>query len=317
MPTTPRLSLRAMRAFACVVEQGSISGAAGVLNIAPSAIAAAVDQVEAEIGATLLLRSRARGVASTPEAVTLAARFRALLEECDAVIEAGRAVSRGLSGTLRIGYYAPVAPAFLPRLLGPMMRAHPDLRLDLSAEDNDSAQDRLLAGRLDVILFAGHDLRPGVETRPLLDLAPYVLAPEGHPITAAAPARLADVARHPIVQLDLPLARPFLDDLFAARGLAPDIVARANSTEMVRSLVGAGIGLSVLAMRPLTDQSYGGDPLVAAPLEPGLPGFQLMSGRVADRPRRAVVEFESALAAWMDGPAAKQLTVRPPTTARR
>nr|WP_309502071.1 LysR substrate-binding domain-containing protein [uncultured Roseovarius sp.] len=309
MPRTPNLSLKAMRAFARVVEHGSISGAAAELNTAASAVAAAVDQVEAEMGATLLIRTRARGIAATPEAVTLAARFRALLDDYRAVMEDGRAVSSGLQGTLRIGYYAPVAPAFLPRILAPMMRAHPDLQLVLSAENNDSAQERLLAGKLDIILFAGQDLRHNIQTQLLLDLPPYVLAPAGHAITATSPVRLKDVARHPIIQLDLPLARPFLEGLFAGRGLTPNIVARADSTEMVRGLVGAGVGLTILAMRPFTDISYGGDTLCALPLEPGLPGFQLLSGWVADRPRRPVTAFQEALHDWMRGPEARRLTI--------
>lgn len=202
-----------------------------------------------------------------------------------------------------------MAPAFLPRILAPLMQAHPDLRLELSEEDNLSAQDRLLAGARDVILFAGQDLRRGVRTRHLLDLPPYVLAPEGHEIAQMDHVPLAELAQHPLVQLDRPLARPYVDGLFAARGLGPRIVARADSTEMVRSLVGAGAGLSVLAMRPLTGVSYGGDTLCARPLEPGLPHLQLLSGWAAQRPRRLITAFLDALGAWMDTPAARALIV--------
>ena len=42
-----RVSLRAMAAFAATVEDGSIAAAGRRLNIAASAVAAAVDQVEA------------------------------------------------------------------------------------------------------------------------------------------------------------------------------------------------------------------------------------------------------------------------------
>ncbi|WP_370267482.1 LysR family transcriptional regulator, partial [Nioella sp.] len=77
MTDPPRLSLRAMAAFAATVEQGSIAGAARALNIAASAVAASVDQVEAEVGAALLVRTRAKGIAPTEEGRMLAARFRA------------------------------------------------------------------------------------------------------------------------------------------------------------------------------------------------------------------------------------------------
>lgn len=308
MPSDLRLSLKALRAFAAVVEHGSIAGAAQALNTAASAVAASVDQVEAEFGAALLIRTRSRGIAPTADGVAMAARFRALLDSYAEVMEDGHAIGQSLTGTLRLGYYAPVAPAFLPRILHPMMQANPGLRLDLREHDNDSAQEALLNGRLDVILFGGHDLRAGIETRLLLDMPPYVLAPEGHEVTASAPIPLAEVARHPLILPDKPLARPYFDQLFAAQGLTPEIVAAADSIEMVRSLVGAGLGLTVLSMRPLTPLSYGGDRLAAVPLESGLPGLQLRSGRAAGRPRRLVTAFLDALHGWVDSGAGQALT---------
>lgn len=309
MSTPPRLSLKTLRAFVTTVEQGSISGAAAELNVAASAVAAALDQVEAELKATLLVRTRSRGIAATAEGREMADRFRVVLETYEASLDAGRALTQGLSGTLRIGYYAPVAPAFLPAILGPMMAAHPGLELNLHEHDNDSAQEALLAGHLDMILFAGQDLRPGIVTRLLLDLPPYVLAAESHEIVTAAPVRLRDVARYPLIQLDRPLARPYVDRLFREAGLRPKIAARADSTEMVRSLVGAGVGLAILSMRPLATRSYGGDPLCCLPLAGELPGLQLLAGHAARRPRRLVAAFLDRLDAFMRSDKARALIV--------
>lgn len=309
-----RLSLRALRAFVATVEHGSITAAARALNIAASAVAAALDQVEAEFGADLLIRSRARGIVPTQEGRDMAARFRTLLEEYSTVMDQGRALAQTLTGRLRIGYYAPIAPAFLPTILCPMMQNNPDLQIELFAHDNDSAQEELLAGQLDAILFAGQDLRPGIETQVLIDLPPYVLAPAGHDITQSGPATLARVAQFPLVQLDRPLARPYVNRLFRHKGLTPRIAARADSTEMVRSLVGAGVGLAVLSMRPLTSQSYGGDALITQPLESGLPGIQLLSGHIPGRPRKPVSAFLETLNDWMKSASAQALICLPDQT---
>ncbi|MFV1878166.1 LysR substrate-binding domain-containing protein [Nioella sp.] len=308
MPPSPRLSLRAMAAFAATVEQGSIAGAARHLNIAASAVAAAVDQVEAEVGAALLVRTRAKGIAPTEEGRVLAARFRALLEDCDSVLEDARAGAATLSGHLRIGYYAPVAPAFLPGLLIPLQRANPGLEITLTDCSADEAQAALLAGRLDLILFAAAPARAGIVTRTLLDLPPYVLAPLGHPITRGG-ATLADVAAHPLVLLDRPVAEPYVTALFRDRGLLPNIAARANTTEMVRSLVGAGAGLAVLNMRPRTDRSYAGDGVSSVPLADTLPPITLLLGRAEGRPKRAVAVVRDLLLAWAEGPKARELIV--------
>ncbi|MGI3183525.1 LysR substrate-binding domain-containing protein [Nioella aestuarii] len=305
---SPRVSLRAMAAFAATVEDGSIAAAARRLNIAASAVAAAVDQVEAEVGASLLVRTRAKGIAPTGEGRVLAARFRTLLEDCDNVLEDARAGAATLSGHLRIGYYAPVAPAFLPALLIPLQQANPGLEITLVDCSADEAQEALLAGRLDLILFAAAPVRAGIVARKMLDLPPYVLAPLGHPITRDG-ATLEDVAAHPVILLDRPVAEPYVSALFRDRGLAPRIVARANTTEMVRSLVGAGAGLAVLNMRPRTDRSYGGEGLASVPLSGELPPITLLVGRADGRPKRAVAVVQDLLLGWASGPKARDLIV--------
>ncbi len=309
MPTSPRLSLKTLRAFVTTVEEGSITGAAARLNIAPSAIASALDQVEAELGAALMVRTRSRGIATKAEGVEIADRFRAVLEEYDTALDAGRALSQSLTGTLRLGYYAPVAPAFLPAVLGPMMTQNQGLVLELHEHDNDSAQDALLSGRLDVALFAGRDVRRGITRQHLLDLPPYILAPEGHDITRHSCAALAQIAQHPLIQLDRPLARPYVDQMFQAAGLSPNITARANSTEMVRSLVGAGAGLAVLAMRPLTAQSYGGDPVCCVPISDKIAPLRLLAGHATRHPRKLVTAFLERLDLYMRSEKAAALTV--------
>lgn len=304
-----RLSLRALRAFATVVEHGSISAAANSLHTAPSAVAALVAQVETEMGADLLVRTRARGVAATAEGRALAARFRRLLEDYSGILEDGRDMARGLSGTLRVGYYAPVAPAFLPPILGPLMQANPDLRLDLQEHDNNSVQDALLSGRLDAIIFAADDIRAGITTTPLLSLPPYALLPKDHPLAAKKRVALTQLVQYPLIKLNRPISRPYVDALLSERSLTPTTAADVDSTEMVRSLVGAGLGVAILSMRPVTAQSYAGDLLVMRPLDPGLPCLELRSGHVAGHPRRLARAFLDALHTWMHSDAARAVTM--------
>lgn len=56
------ISLKAMEYFTTALRHGSISKAATELNIAVSAIGAAIDQVEAAFDLTLTIRQRSRGI---------------------------------------------------------------------------------------------------------------------------------------------------------------------------------------------------------------------------------------------------------------
>lgn len=298
MASYPNLSIRAIRAFVTVVEQGSIAGAARELRVASSALAALIDQVEAEIGTKLLVRTRARGVAPTQQALTLAAQFRSLLDDLARVVSQSQSWAGELSGELTLAYYAPIAPAFLPQLFAPMMAENPSFRLSFQEGDNQAVQSALLSGAADLILFTGQDLQAGIETRPLLDLPPYALLPETHPLANRPTLQLSEIEREPLVQLDLPVARPYLRELFASHNLAPEIVARADSVEMVRSLVGAGIGVAVLNMRPKTTLSYAGQGLVTVPVAGDLPPLTLQVGYLAQRSRFAVERVIEAMLEW-------------------
>ncbi|WP_263828385.1 LysR family transcriptional regulator [Ruegeria aquimaris] len=304
-----RLSLRLLRAFMVAVDSGSITGAATELNVAPSAVAAAIDRVEDEFGAALVVRARARGITATPAGRALAARIRPLIEDYSSVMKEGYTLGQGLQGILHIGYYAPVAPAFLPRILQEMANDNPDLRFNLQECDNITAQTGLLNGTLDVALFAGDEVLAGVETRPLLDLPPYVLAPQGHAICQLERPGISDLKDSPLVLLDLPVAGAYVRGLLRTAGIVPQIVATASSVEMVRSLVGAGVGLAVLNMRPRTSVSYGGDPLVAVPLAAGT-ALHLVSGRAEGAPRRIVQAFQDRLHSWFGLAEAQDLITR-------
>lgn len=304
-----RLSLRLLRAYAVTVDCGSITGAAEVLNVAPSAVASAVDRVEAEFGATLLVRARARGITATPAGRALAAQIKPLIEAYSDVMQQGYALNQGLRGTLHIGYYAPVAPAFLPHILQKLSNDSPELNFNLQECDNITAQSGLLDGTLDVAIFAGDELLAGVETRPLMDLPPYVLASEGLELSTRSELRLRDLHSAPLVLLDLPVAGAYVRRLLRAAGVTPPIAATCTSVEMVRSLVGAGAGVAVLNMRPRTEQSYGGDMVQALPLTDG-ESLHLVTGRAAGTPRRLVQVFQDQLHEWFAGPEARALITR-------
>lgn len=214
-----------------------------------------------------------------------------------------------LTGAFNIGYYTPVAPAFLPQLLAPVLAANPALDISLFEYDNEAVQHALLAGKLDLILFAGMDVLAGIDTTRLLDLPPYVLLAKDDPLSERRTLKIADIADRSIVQLDLPFARPYLRSLFEAQGATLRTAARANNTEMVRSLVGAGVGIAVLNMKPQIDISYGGKQLVAIPLSCSAPNICLQIGVLKGRPRKAVNELMELLMRWSQNEGVQKVVV--------
>lgn len=286
------ISLKAMEYFTTALRQGSISKAAAELNIAASAIGGAIDQVEAAFDLTLTIRQRSRGITANASGRQVAQKFERLLEDYAAVLAKGADLKQALSGTLRVGYYAPIAPAFLPQILASFIPDGHDITLHLDECDNDSAQDGLLNGTYDVVLFVSEDVRPAIDFDVLIEAPAYCLVPAGHSFAKQASVTVAQIASQPLVVLNRPVAAAYYQSLFDANDIT--VAAYANSTEMVRSLVGAEHGCAVLNMQPLTAQSYSGSTLVGVPISDPLPPLTLSIGYDKTRPRRLVQDFVDA-----------------------
>ena len=288
------LTLKAMNYFTTALRHGNIAKAAAELNIAASAISTAIDQVEAEFDLTLVSRQRARGIQANASGRDVAQKCERLLDEYRSMLVEGADLKQSLSGTLRIGYYAPIAPAFLPQILDTFVPNGSDVVFELEECDNDQAQNGLIDGTYDVIVFVAQDVRPSVTYDTLIAAPPYCLLPSNHALAHQATISMAQISCEPLVVLNRPMAASYYEGLFEPGMRQAPIVAYANSTEMVRSLVAAGRGLAILNMRPLTSETYGGAQVVERPISDALPPLTLAIGYSKSRPRRLVLDFAQA-----------------------
>lgn len=312
-----RLSIKAMHYFLTAVDHRSIVQAAQAMNVVPSAIASAIDAVESEFGLKLVQRFPARGIQPTASGIVIAQKIRRLIEEYDDLMVGGNELKDALSGKLSIGYYAPMAPAFLPTILAPMIREHPGIRLQCMECNNESAQLGLLEGTFDIILFVADNAQLGICCETLIEAPPYLLLPRSHPLARRRSVRFSELAALDLVLLDLPFTTGYLRGLFDGHELEPQIVATASSTEMVRNLVGAGVGCSILNMRPLCDQTYSAEGVVEVPIRPPIESLRLALGYLDGNPRRLVSAVTRSFLDYFSAPAARQLIVPNTQPSRR
>lgn len=286
-----RVSIKALHYFLTAVDRESITRAAEELHIVPSAVSAAIDTVEREFVLKLVTRYPSKGIRPTATGHILMGKIRHLLEEYENLMVEGSDLRTALTGTLRVGYYAPVAPTFMPNIIAPLVYNNPDVSLKFTECNNETAQTGLLNGDFDAILFVADNVKPGVTYDTLMDLPPYVLIGHDHPLAGRKTLRLSDLADHRFVLLDQPVASEYYRMILEEAGIDPHVVVAATSTEMVRSIVGSGVGYSILNMRPRIDTSYAGDQLVTIPLVPTPKPLRFVLGHLKENPRRLVHAF--------------------------
>ena len=289
-----RVSIKALNQFLHAAELGSIAKAAAELHVVPSAISNAIDLVEREFELQLVQRYPAKGIRPTAAGLAMMRKIRHLVEEYDTLFLEGAELRTALSGNMTIGYYAPVAPAFMPAIVAPLVRDHPGIRVSLVEADNERAQTGLLDGEFDLILFVAENVRAGIDCHPLIEAPPYVLVPHDHALRNCEFVTRADLGNEPLVLLDLPITNEYYRSLAGDPAQPANIVATASTHEMVRSLVGAGVGCSILNMRPATAVTYAGDEVLAISFRGDARALKLALGHMGGKPRRLVQAFMDA-----------------------
>jgi DNA-binding transcriptional LysR family regulator len=100
-----------------------------------SKLSDAVRRLEAELGVRLLNRTT-RSVAPTEAGERLMARLTPALREVDAALDIVNGFRDRPAGTLRLNVAVSVARLVLPAIVPPFLKAYPDIRLEVIAEDS-------------------------------------------------------------------------------------------------------------------------------------------------------------------------------------
>ena len=88
-----------------------------------------------------------------------------------------------------------------------------------------------------------------------------VIAPQGHPSLSAQPLTLEAIAQYPLITYDFAFTgRSQMHKAFMARGLKPNVVLTALDSDVIKTYVGMGLGVGIvasMAFDPATDTRLG------------------------------------------------------------
>lgn len=238
-------SLRQLAYFREVARRLHFRRAAEALAIAQPALSRAVAQLETDLGARLLNRTR-RGVELTPAGQLLLERSEPLLRGLAALPGDLRALAGGQVGTVRVGFTGLAMATVLPGILRVFHAAHPGIRLELTEMPTSAQLAALQAGDLACGFFHPDAPSPGLETRVLLRERNGILLSAADALARRRTLRLRELADTPFVLFPRQHNPGFYDRIlaaFAEAGVSPKITEevwpRANGVGLVRAGLGA------------------------------------------------------------------------------
>jgi DNA-binding transcriptional LysR family regulator len=155
------MDLRLLRYFVAVVEERHIGRAAARLHMTQPPLSRAVQQLEAELGAVLLLRS-ASGVTPTAAGVALYDEARTLLARADQLRI--RVAAAAGAATITIGTLADSAEQAGTRLVAAFHERHPGVDVCIREADFADPTTGLRAGLVEVALTRAPFEDTGIST---------------------------------------------------------------------------------------------------------------------------------------------------------
>ena len=270
------ISLRALRYIVATADSGNISEAARRLNLSQPSVSAAIAEFEAAIGITVFLRHHAKGVSLTPAGQRLVNEARVLIKHAEDFGRTAQALGGSLQGEIHIGCFFTLAPRYMPAILADFARANPGITVRIDEGDQEHVLAALAAGRTELAVTYDLAVPAEMASHTLAELPPHAMIPAAHPLASQKAVRLTELAKGPLVLLDLPFSREYFLGLFRAHGVEPRIAWRSRSYEFVRGLVARGHGFAIHNVIPRTTTTYDGEELAVRPFVEPMPSVKVV-----------------------------------------
>jgi DNA-binding transcriptional LysR family regulator len=237
------LTIRQLRYFIAAAETGQVSHAAMELNISQSAVTAGIQSLEAALGARLLARG-GQGVSVTPQGARFLSRAKAIIAAVEEATRSPLGEETQVTGRLRLGLTYTVAGYFMARHYASFRRIYPGITLELLEQPRSAIENALVTGGLDLAVMLTSNLGNSdeLESETLLRSRRRLWLPSDHRLLAAP-----EIAEQPYVMLTVDEASRTAGRYWDHYGLTPKVVFSTSSVEAVRSMVAAGMGVTILS----------------------------------------------------------------------
>ena len=242
------LELRHLRLVRAVVEEGSLTAAAGRLALSQPALSHQLKDVEDRLGVALFER-RGRSLVLTEAGDRVLGSARAVLGEVERAEADLAALASGRAGTLRVAAECYTTYHWLPDVVQAFAAEWPEVRVELATEATERPGEALAARALDVALVTlTGDLNGDVTLTPLFEDEVVAVVAEGHPWAGQPWVDPAEFAGEHVLTYQTCRERNCVLRLVAAAGVSPGRVTPVpSSTEAVVGMVRAGLGVTTMA----------------------------------------------------------------------
>ncbi len=256
------LDLRQLRYFVAIVENGSFSKAAAVLNVAQPALSLHVRNMEADLGTQLLFRSP-HGVLPTEAGEILLRNARVIIDQFAFATEEIRGHEAEPSGEVRLGLPGTISQILSVPLIISAKKRYPRIKLTIAEAMSGFITEWIRENKIDLaVLYIPVQDRTlsshSVLTEQLCLLGP-VSAMQGIKPPTDGPITFKQLAELPLI---LPSVnhglRELLEGVAGKSGLPLNTIIDVDSYGNIKELVEEGMGYSILPFNAIAREVQDG-----------------------------------------------------------
>ncbi|MFG1990943.1 LysR family transcriptional regulator [Actinoplanes sp. NPDC048988] len=268
-----QLDLNLLTALDALLEEGSVTGAAGRLRLSPPALSRTLGRLRRHTGDDILVRT-GRTMTPTPYALAVRDQVRDLVQQAHQVLAPSRELDLAtLERTFTLRCHDTLATALAAPLLQVVDEQAPGVRLRFLAETAIDTDD-LRHGRVDLEVGAGLPVSPELRSETYGHDQLVVAMGRSHPYTPAIDLQRFAAKPHVLVSRRGRLADP-VDEILATHGLRRRVLASVGTVAAAAQVISRSDCLLTLPLglsRPLIE-AFG---LVTVPLPVAVPDVPIV-----------------------------------------
>ncbi|HEV2692044.1 MAG TPA: LysR substrate-binding domain-containing protein [Verrucomicrobiae bacterium] len=243
------MELRHLRYFVAVAEALNFTKAAMRQRVAQPALSRQISDLEEELGVDLLKRT-SHGVWLTAEGKLFLEDAKGILKNADEAVTKVRALARGETGELQVGYLPPLDLHILPRALAEFQKTTPGVKVTLHDLGADELCNELRNGTLHLALMMQptDESAAGMEFEEVGRYPFFVAMAPAHPLAKMKTISVEVLTKQPLVVLGRKRNSEFhriLQRIFAPS--RPNIATESDSMNSLITEINVGKCVAVVS----------------------------------------------------------------------
>lgn len=249
------MDLHQLKVFHSAVQSGGFTQASRKLHLSQSTISQHIKQLEAELGCPLFMR--------VGKQVIPTQAGQLLREHCERIFQDVKNAEMSIQeltglrkGKVRFGSGATTLIYQLPPVLEAYQARYPEVELIVVSDISEVIRQEVQAHRLDLGLVMLPVEEPNLQVAPLCAEELQIALPARHPLAQRRSLRARDLQELRFILYEhKTVMRQLVDMFFAELGVRPQVTMVMENIEAIKSLIGAGLGASVLPVHAVGNEA--------------------------------------------------------------